>query len=243
MRIPFLLVSTLAIAACGMSAGAQESDGAPRRSVTQNFNVGGFDGVALAGSHDVVVTVGGAPSVRAEGDSEIIEKLDIQVEDGTLRIGTKKGVQWSAGFMRNRASVTVYVTMPKISSAAVAGSGDMKVDKVEGGKFEGSIAGSGDLAIASLRVEDADFSVAGSGDILASGAAGKTKISIAGSGGVNLAGVQSREANVSIVGSGDVQAHASQTADVSIMGSGNVNIAGGAKCSVSKRGSGDVSCG
>ncbi|MBA3677843.1 MAG: DUF2807 domain-containing protein [Sphingosinicella sp.] len=242
MRFPMILVSTLAIAACGMSADAQEGEGTGR--VTkQDFNIGAFEGVALAGSHDVVVTVGGASAVRAEGDAEIIEKLDIRVENGTLRVGTKKGTNWSVGFMRNRAPVTIYVSMPSISSAAVAGSGDMRVDKVEGKSFDASIAGSGDLEIASIRVDEADFSVAGSGDIKATGSAGNAKVSIAGSGDVDLAGVQSRQANVSIVGSGGVQAQASETADISIMGSGDVSIAGGAKCTISKRGSGEVRCG
>lgn len=243
MRFPILLVSTLAIAACGMSADAQEGEG-ERRVTQQNFNVGTFDGVALAGSHDVIVKVGGAASVRAEGDAEVIEKLDIRVENGTLRIGTKKGVQWSSGFMNNRKPVTIHVTMPSMASAAVAGSGDMRVDKVEGATFEASIAGSGDLEIASLRVDRADFSVAGSGDIkAASGSAGSAKVSIAGSGDVDVSGIQTRQANVSIVGSGDVSARASETADVSIMGSGSVNMAGGAKCTISKRGSGEVNCG
>jgi hypothetical protein len=242
MRFPMILVSTLAIAACGMSADAQEGEGSGR--VTkQNFEVGEFDGVALAGSHDVVVTVGGANAVRAEGDAEIIEKLEITVENGTLRVGTKRGASWSAGFMRNRAPVTIYVTMPRITSAAVAGSGDMKVDKVEGKDFEASIAGSGDLEIASMRVEQADFSIAGSGDIKASGSTGAAKVSIAGSGDVDLGAVQARQANVSIVGSGGVQARASETADISIMGSGDVDIAGGARCTISKRGSGEVRCG
>lgn len=242
MRFPMLLISTLAIAACGMSADAQEGEGTGRVS-KQDFQVGAFEGVALAGSHDVVVTVGGASAVRAEGDAEIIEKLDIRVENGTLRIGTKKGSSWSSGFMRNRAPVTVYVTMPSITSAAVAGSGDMRIDKVEGKDFEASIAGSGDLEIAAMRVEQADFSIAGSGDIKASGNTGIAKVSIAGSGDVDLAGVEAREANVSIVGSGGVQAKASETADISIMGSGDVAIAGGAKCTISKRGSGEVRCG
>jgi hypothetical protein len=245
MRSMMVFVSTLALAACNMSADAQENEGkaGDGRVSQQSFNVGDFEGVALAGSHDVIVSVGAATSVRAEGDAEIIEKLDIRVENGTLKIGTKKGVHWPSGFMRNRAPVTIHVTTPRLASAAVAGSGDMRIDKVEGDSFKGSIAGSGDMEVGALRVGQAEFAVAGSGDIKASGIAGSTKVSIAGSGDVDLQGVRSRQANVSIVGSGDVRAMASETAAVSIMGSGNVTMAGGAKCTVSKRGSGNVNCG
>lgn len=242
MRMMMILASTLALAACNMAADAQEGGG-ERRTTSQSYTVGAFTGVALAGPHDVVVTVGGPVSVRAEGDAAIIERLDIRVENGTLKIGTKKGTSWSAGFMRDRAPVTVHVTTPALASAAVAGSGDMRIDKVEGNAFSGSIAGSGDMTIAALRVGAADFSVAGSGDIKASGTAGTTNVSIAGSGDVDLRGVEARRATVSVVGSGDVRAHAAESADVSIMGSGNVTMAGNARCTVNKRGSGDIRCG
>ncbi|HEY0627198.1 MAG TPA: head GIN domain-containing protein [Allosphingosinicella sp.] len=244
MRSFYILASTLALAACNMAADAQDGDGGGSgRTTQQTYNVGAFEGVALAGSQNVVVTVGGAPSVRAEGDAEMIERMDIRVENGTLRIGTKKGEQWSIGWGRDRKPVTVYVTTPRLASAAVAGSGDMMIDKVEGERFAGSIAGSGDMQIGALRVNEADFSVAGSGDVRAAGSAGRLKASIAGSGDIDLAGVSSRQAQVSIVGSGDVRAQATETADVSVMGSGNVTMAGSARCSVNKRGSGDVRCG
>lgn len=242
MRHALILLSTAMLAACNMSAEAQENPG-DGSSVRRNFTVGAFDSVGLSGSHDVVVTVGGAPLVRAEGDPDVIDKLEIEVEDGTLRIGTRKGVRWSDGFWRNRRPVTVYVTAPALKAAAVAGSGDMRVDKVEGDSFTASVAGSGDLEVGTVRVGQAKFSVAGSGDIRASGSAGSLDASIAGSGDIDLAGFEARQASVSVVGSGDVRARATETANVSIMGSGNVTMAGTARCTVSKRGSGDVNCG
>lgn len=242
MRSLIVLVSTLALAACNMAADAQNDPGDGRVS-QRSFNVGTFEGVALGGSHDVVVSVGGPASVRAEGDAEIIDKLDIRVEDGTLKIGTKKGVNWSSGFMRNRAPVTVYVTAPRLAAAAVAGSGDMRIDRIEGDRFKASVAGSGDLHVAEVRVSQAEFSVAGSGDISAAGSASNLSAAVKGSGDVKLAGLNSRQATVSVMGSGDVHARASETATVSVMGSGNVTLDGGAKCSVSTRGSGEVRCG
>lgn len=241
MRSLIILVSTAALAACGMTADAQE--GGSGETGRRNFNVGAFDSVGLAGSHDVIVAVGGAPSVRAEGDPQVLEKLDIRVEGSTLRIGTERGFSWSPGFMRNRRPVTVYVTVPSLAAAAVAGSGDIKIDKVEGDRFKGAVAGSGDLQIASMRVGEAEFSVAGSGDVRAAGSAGRLTAKVAGSGDLHLTGLTSQQAEVSIAGSGDVRASATRTANVSLMGSGNVTIAGGAQCSVKKRGSGDVSCG
>lgn len=242
MRSAIILLSSVALAACGMAADAQENGG-DGSSARRDFSVGAFDAVALAGSHDVIVTVGGAPAVRAEGDAEVIEKLDIEVEDGTLKIGTKRGTRWPSGFWNNRRPVTVYVTAPALNAAVVAGSGDMRIDAVQGDRFKATVAGSGDLEIGTMRVGQANFSVAGSGDITASGSANATQAKIAGSGDINLAGFETRTASVSIVGSGDVRTRATETVSVSIMGSGNVTVAGTAKCTVTKRGSGEVNCG
>lgn len=243
MRSLMIIVSTLALAACNLSTDAQGSGESGGRATVQNYNVGEFEGVSLAGSHDVIVTVGGPVTVRAEGDSKVVERLDIRVENGTLKVGTKSDRSWTIGFNKDRAPVTIYVTVPSLKAASVAGSGDLRIDKVEGDQFSASVAGSGDLQVGALKVNNADFSVAGSGDIRAAGTAATTKASIAGSGDIDITGLQSRDSNVSVVGSGDVRAHATQTAQVSIMGSGNVTMAGGARCTVNKRGSGEANCG
>jgi hypothetical protein len=226
--------------ACNMAADAQGTEGGERGQ--RSFNLAGFDAVSLAGPHDVVVTVGSGHSVRAEGDRTALDRLEIEVDGGNLKIGTKKG-NWPMDWSKGRAKTTIYVSLPAIRAAAIAGSGDMRVDRVRADRFAGSIAGSGDLQIASMQVTDAKFSVAGSGNISAAGAAQRSTISIAGSGEVNLAGVESRSAEISVMGSGDVTARAAETANVSIMGSGDVTIAGSPRCTVSKRGSGSVRCG
>jgi hypothetical protein len=243
MKGAMILVGVGLLAACNMTAEAQhgESGNGSGKASQRSYQVGSFDRISLAGSHNVVVSVGAAPSVRAEGDSELLERLDVRVENGELRIGTRKG-KWSMGFGSQRAALTVYVTAPSLAAASIAGSGDMKVDKVEGGKFAASIAGSGDLDIASLRVGAADFSIAGSGGISGAGNAETTTISVAGSGDIRLEGLEARRAKVSVMGSGDVRAKAMETADVSVMGSGDVELAGTAKCTVNKKGSGDVRC-
>lgn len=242
MRAALLLLSSAILAACNMSADAQRGDAAPASgSGTQRtYQVGAFDSISLAGHHNVVVTVGGAPSVRAEGDERELEHLEIRTEGNRLRIGQRHKSGWSFG--HDRSPVTVYVTLPALAKASIGGSGDMRIDTVEGRSFEADIGGSGNIDIASLRVEQARFAVAGSGNIRASGQAATSNVSVAGSGDVDIGNVQSRAADVSVMGSGDVRVRASETANVSVMGSGDVVVIGQARCNVRKMGSGEVSC-
>ena len=235
-----LAIAPIAMLAAACSAGAQEGDRSSRAQGQRSFTVGAFEGISLEGPHDVIVAVGGAPSVRAEGDAEAIERLDIRVEDGTLKIGSRGRGNW---FGRGHGRVTVHVTAPALSRASIGGSGDMRIDRVEAPRFDGSIGGSGDMEIGALRARQAHFSIAGSGGIRAAGQADEADISIAGSGSVSAESLAMRRANVSVVGSGDVAVRASETVDASIMGSGDVTVHGAARCNVSKMGSGDVRCG
>lgn len=240
MRKFIALASILALAAA-CSVDARQDDEHPRRGAQgqRDFQVGAFDSVSLEGAHDVVVTAGAAPSVRAEGDAEAIERLDIRVENGVLKVGTRRG-SW---FGRSHGRVTVHVTGPAtLKAASIGGSGDMRIDRVEGPSFDASIGGSGDMEIGALSAARTHFSIAGSGDIRAAGRGEQTEISIAGSGSVAAGGFEARTAEVSVVGSGDVALRATGTVDASIMGSGDITISGGARCTVSKLGSGDVNC-
>ena len=242
MRGILTMAPLLVLAACSAHGGEKES-GASGQNGRRDFQVGAFDRVDVAGSQNVIVKVGGAPSAYAEGDTGLLDRLEVKVENGVLRIGHKKGSWSSFGWRKDHGRITVHVTAPSIRGADISGSGDMRIDKVEGDAFEGSIAGSGELDIASLRAKRTSFSIAGSGGVNATGAAETTDISIAGSGDVRAGGLEVRRAKVSIAGSGNVEAKAMETADIEIMGSGDVVVTGTAKCNVSKMGSGDARCG
>ena len=240
MRKAMLLAAIFGLAACNYVADAQQRGNSSGQSSQRSYNLSGFNAVSVSGPYNVIVTVGPGHSVRAEGDTELLERLEVEVEGRSLKIRTRKG-EWNR--IATRGKATVHVTLPAIEAASIAGSGDMRIDQVEGRNFSASIAGSGDMDVASLRVGEAKFSVAGSGAIRAAGSAGQSNVSVAGSGDVDLDRLETRTASVSIAGSGDVRARASDTARVSIMGSGDVSIGGSATCSVSKMGSGSVRCG
>jgi hypothetical protein len=241
MRESMMLAPLLLLAACGANA-HDDQGGASGKAGRRDFQVGTFDRVELAGSQNVIVKVGGAPSAYAEGDTGLLERLEVKVENGVLRIGQKRG-KWSWGRSRDHGRITVYVGAPSLRGAEVAGSGDMKIDTVQSDDFAVSIAGSGELDVASLKAKSTRFSIAGSGGVSAAGTAETTDISIAGSGDVRAGGLEVKRAKVSIAGSGNVEAKATETADISIMGSGDAVIAGPAKCNVSKMGSGNARCG
>ena len=207
----------------------------------RSYEVADFQSIKLSGRHDVVVTTGANESVRADGDEQSLEELDVSTSGGTLIIRNRR--RGLFGARRQDRPVTVHVAMQELRRASIAGSGDIRVNRVSGPSFEGAIAGSGDISIDEMEVEDAHFAIAGSGDVKAAGRAVRAGMRIAGSGDGDLSGLIADEVDISIKGSGDVRAHATGTARVSIKGSGDVDLLGGAKCTISQAGSGRVYCG
>lgn len=239
MRKP-LIVGVVAAAASVAACGVARGQAGP--SVERDFEVGAFDRISVSGPYEVDVRTGAEPSVRASGPERSIERMIVEVKGETLRIRPQK----RKGFRLTRSRdypVRVSVTVPSLAAADIAGSGDIRVDRIAGESFEGGIAGSGDLRLGSVEVRRLKIGIAGSGGIRAQGGrATDARYEIAGSGDIDAGGIVAQTASVSISGSGNVNANATGDASVAIAGSGDVRIRGGARCRVSKAGSGNVDC-
>lgn len=241
MRDFLFALSPLALAACSIGGADASEPGIPGQGSgnARTYAAADFDTIDLRGSDDVDVRVGSGFSVRAEGDSAVLDRLRITREGQRLRIDRRRedGFTWSGDTAR------VLVTMPRIAGAKVAGSGDVTIDRAEGARFDGAIAGSGGLKVAAMQVDEAKLSVAGSGDIEVKGAAQRIDVSIAGSGSLRAPDLKATAAKVSVAGSGNVRADLEGEGDVRIAGSGNVDLGKSARCSVRAAGSGTARCG
>ena len=232
------VIAASALAGCQVHA---EENGGP--TVSKNYQVGSFQQIEVAGPYDVEVRTGGNPSVAAKGSQKLLDKTVVEVRGDKLIIHPENNHTWfHMGWSGHHGKASFVVTVPQLSGGTIAGSGDLRIDKVQGDQFDGTVAGSGGITVAALNVQTLKLSIAGSGGIKAAGKATNVSYDIAGSGGIDGAAIVAENAKVSIAGSGDVKANATGTADVSIMGSGDVNLSGGAKCKISKMGSGNVSC-
>lgn len=232
-----IFAASAATASCSQS---RAEEGGP--TVSRNYPVGNFQQIEVAGPYEVDVHTGANPGVSARGPQKMLEHAVVEVRGDKLVIHPERhnglfNMSWSG-----RGTAKFTVTVPQLSGATMAGSGDIRVDQVRGNSFEGAIAGSGSVTLGNVAVQEFKGSIGGSGDLKAAGQAQTADYDIGGSGGIEAGNLAVQQARVSIAGSGSVTAHASGTADVSIMGSGDVEIGGGAKCNVRKMGSGSVNC-
>jgi hypothetical protein len=211
--------------------------------VSRNYSVGNFQQIEVAGPYDVEVRTGANASVSARGSEKLLERTVVEVQGDKLLIHAENNHSFFHFGWSHRGEAKFTVTVPQLSGATIAGSGDIRIDKVSGQNFEGTVTGSGGLEVAAMNVQQLKLAVAGSGGVKAgTGTAQAAQYDIAGSGDIDAGALDARDLKATIAGSGGIKAHSSGTADVSIMGSGDVDVSGGAKCKISKAGSGDVHC-
>ena len=212
----------------------------PAVAAERGFPVGSFDRVTVEGSADVVVSTGHGESVRASGDPTALDRLDVRVDGTTLKIGTKRGLDWS---WRDHGPVRVAVAVPTLRAVDIAGSGSIAVDRVKTEAFAAVVAGSGSVTVAALDSDRASFVTRGSGSMTAAGRCGDGVARIEGSGDLKLAALKCTTLSASVAGSGSLEAFASRTATLATMGSGDITVTGGARCTTSTAGSGKIHCG
>ena len=209
------------------------------RRPSRSFQVAGtFDKINLAGPPDVVVAVGAQPSVRAEGEAADLDRLEIAVVKGELRIG-------DAARHEQRRPTRQYHR--PCHSARAAGRLDQRPRRhryrpVQGPPLPLRSTAPAISTFAELRVAgDASFKITGPGGIRAAGGPSAPMRSLNGPGNLSLAGFETRDADISLVGPGDIDAprhrHCRRPASPD---SGDVTIAGGARCTISKTGPGDL---
>jgi putative autotransporter adhesin-like protein len=174
-----------------------------------------FSSIKLNSSADVVIDRTGTQSVTVSGDDNILALFTTEVKDGTLHLAFAPDTS-----LRRGKSPLYRITVTDLRSIEIDGSGDVKVDHLDGAALTAGITGSGDMQL-NGRVDELALSIEGSGDI-------------------DATELQAKRAKIRMSGSGDATVNASDTLDVQLSGSGDVRYVGSPKLTKDVRGSGSV---
>jgi hypothetical protein len=209
----------------------------------KSFMATGFDTLVAAGNHKVIVTAARGQSVRAVGDKDTLDRLEIEVEGRALKIRNKNSSGSWLSWRGDIKPATIYVSTPALKGVTLSGSGDVSIDRLRGDELAATLSGSGDLAIADATGRHLEATLSGSGDMAIAGACEASKLRVAGSGDIAAGKLKCRTVDASIAGSGDVSITASRSVVGRIAGSGSIDVYGPAKCEAKTVGSGRLRCG
>jgi hypothetical protein len=201
--------------------------------------VGDYSSLSSRGSMNVEIAYGNSNSIVVEADENLLPYIETTVENGKLIIQSKKKVN-----LKSTSKMVVHVSMTKINSLQLSGSGNINGDGAfsNSGKTDISISGSGNIKLNFNSFSDLDLSVSGSGNMDLKGA-GTNNIAaaISGSGNIECSDISSNDVDAKISGSGNIKVYANKSIDAKISGSGNVYYKGTASNISSKTaGSGKV---
>jgi hypothetical protein len=186
---------------------------------------------------------GSEQKVVLEGNKDILEKIETEVEGGRLSIGRENN-NWRMWDWDDDDRIIAYVTVTTLEGLSVSGSGNVIGEGVlKAGDLALAVSGSGSMEIEVTASGDMEANVSGSGDIRVKGSCRSLESKVSGSGKVVLAGTIAERADVSVSGSGKVIASGSaREIRTTISGSGEVQAADleVEKCDVRISGSGDV---
>jgi Putative auto-transporter adhesin, head GIN domain len=220
-----MLLATLSAGLLVLAPTAEAATTGSGRSATEARAIGEFEAIAVTGSIDVTVRQAPKEAVEVRADDNLLPLIETLVEDRggvrTLLVRFKRGES-----LYTRSAVVVAIDAVKLSSLALSGSGDAKVEVLRTPSLKLSISGSGDAAFRGLTTEVFEVRIAGSGDVRAEGSARQVRLSIAGSGDAALGDLVADDVRVSIAGSGDAKVNAVKALDVTIAGSGDVEYTG-----------------
>lgn len=203
-----------------------------------------FKSIYLNAAVNVRLVKGENYAISYEGNKDQYDLLEINVENGNLKIGVKPN--------NNRQNMTrnyqnedfeLIVTMPSLEKIMLNGSGDIySDDAIHSDVLTILLNGSGDVSLQKIVPKSLIVSVNGSGDVslYSTGRIENGEILINGSGDVCTRSASINNLTVKIVGSGDASVQADQKLTIVLTGSGDVYYFGNATVSQSTLGSGEV---
>lgn len=234
--ILFLAAFLLAITSANAQWGSKKITGNGNQ-VTKNRSVGSYDGISLVGSLNVQLVAGSEGTVKVEAESNLQEYIITEVNNGTLKITTEKGVN-----LRPKEKILITVPVETISELGLTGSGDIwTVDKLKSSALKVQLTGSGDINL-DLEVQDLQGKITGSGDILLKGRSKNFDCNVTGSGDFDAYNLLAANVEARVSGSGDIMVNATNMLKATVSGSGDITYKGNPKKQDFKtNGSGSVS--
>lgn len=203
---------------------------------TKTVSTGDYDTVKVVGSMDVHLEAGNEGNITIETDSNILESVVIEEQNGTLKIKMKKGVSY-----KSKHGVHVTVPFESLSEVSLTGSGDVdSKDALKGSNLKVNVTGSGDVVLP-VAMSNVEATITGSGDVGLSGETQNLEVKVTGSGDFSGSKLTSQNTEVSVSGSGDARVVAKDNLVARVYGSGDIEYSGNPnKRDTKTSGSGDI---
>lgn len=210
----------------------------PADAAIRNFGITSFTKIRVSGPYKVSVATGIAPFARASGSPNAIDRVAIEVRGDTLVV--QSNPSWGGYPGIDAGPVEVSVGTHELTSASLAGSGAVAIDRVKGLSFALTIQGSGAGDIASVAADQVNVSLEGTANARLAGKSGKLTALVRGVSTLDAAKLSTPSADVDVDGTATVDANVTDIARVNGWGPATVRLTGRPACNLKISGSASV---
>lgn len=207
----------------------------------QERKVDSFSEISLRIPGKLHLQQGEKQHVEIVAKTSTLEEIITEVKDRKLIFRfPNKNYLWKTF---NPGDITIYVTVPEITSLSISGSGDILAeDLINSRILDISISGSGDIQLDELKTDRVSITISGSGDAILHGTDTATDLSatISGSGNIKAINLPVQDAMVKVSGSGNCSVNAQNKLTIKLAGSGSVSYKGRPQIDKTVVGSGSV---
>jgi hypothetical protein len=211
-----VMLAALVLAGCGV--GLVVGSG---KTVTEEREISGVEGVALSFVGDLQITQGDEEKLVITADDNVLPLITTEVNNGILTIGGRSTVG-----MQVMSPLRYDLTVRDLNSVRLSGAGNAEMDGLETGDLKVEISGAGNLAIRDLKAERVDATLSGLGNVELGGEAQRQAVRLSGAGSYSGGDLQTGSAKIELSGLGGATVWATESLDVRISGAGNVEYYG-----------------
>ncbi len=214
--VSFILAISLLSTSCSINCITGSGN-----NITKEYDISGFNAIKIGGSYDLILTQDSIYSVTIQGDDNIIERLEVEEINGTLRVKSKDNLCFN---FKNNIILTVSApninTLETSGSARISSTNTLNVDN-----FSVSSSGSSKIDL-NIQANEVETITSGSGSITFTGSANTFNVKVSGSGKVNAPDFAVNNCTVNTSGSANLVLNVSDKLDVRSSGSSKVRYVG-----------------
>lgn len=198
-----VLPLVLIVAACGNIVGSGVT-------VSEDYAVSEFDEIDIGGVWDASIKRGDAPRVTVHVDDNLLERVDVEVSNGKLKISLDGNITI------NRSKLALTIETPELKQVEVSGAGAAVIGGFEQSDLTLKSSGASTI-VADIKTEQLDVDIDGSSTVVITGTAVGIELDVNGASSADFGGLVAETAEVDINGASD----ADLTGVARVVGSAN----------------------
>lgn len=191
---------------------------------TETRDVSNFHQVALAGFGDLNITQGDSEGLTIEAEDNLLPFITTNVQDGTLTIGVKPGI--NALSVVPTKQVKYELQVKNLDAVQLSGAGNITAPTLKSENLTLGTSGAGNLNFPQIATQKLSTTLSGAGGLAVGGQAQTQDVALSGFGNYNAGDLQTASTSVNLTGAGNATVWASETLNAQISGAGNISYYG-----------------